>query len=126
LDGLDAGSTNPLEKIKFLVYQRRLLLEALKTKAMIMALVDQKEAAAKTAEAYLLMAMPESKMATYLREQKALNKDQEVQDLEHMAPFQYQPPALKTRPLVAKPAAPVQRALLKPKPVPDTRQSRPK
>jgi hypothetical protein len=68
LDGVDPGSANPMERLKYLVYQRRLLLEALKTKALLLALIDNKEAAAKVATSYFEMVIPEGKMAKLERD----------------------------------------------------------
>jgi len=68
LDGVDPGSANPQERLQYLVYQRRLLLDALKTKAILLALIDNKEAAAKVATSYFEMIIPEGRMARLERD----------------------------------------------------------
>jgi hypothetical protein len=60
LDGLNPGSDSPRERFLFHVYQRRLLLDAMKTKAQLLASMGQGEQAAKIAQAYLDMAIPVS------------------------------------------------------------------
>jgi hypothetical protein len=58
-------------------------LDALKTKAMLLAMLDNKEAAAKVAESYFSMIIPEGKMAK-LAKDAAL--DAKMREIENMAP----------------------------------------
>jgi hypothetical protein len=82
-DGINAGSSNPVDRFQYLVYQRRLLLEALKTKAMLLALLDNKESAAKVATSFFELAIPEGKMAK-LAKDAAL--DARMREIESMVP----------------------------------------
>lgn len=70
--------------MRYIVYQRRLLVEALKTKAMLYAMLGEAEPASKAAKDYFEVAFPTSKdeiaRATSHRE-KALA------DLERMGPL---------------------------------------
>ena len=84
LDGLDPGSENVLERTKYLVYQRRMLVDALKNKAMLLAMIDQKEQAATVAQAYLDMVIPPSKMA---KQQKEMALEQELAEIEKLGPM---------------------------------------
>lgn len=85
LDGVDAGSENPVDRMKYMVYQRRLMLEALKNKAMLLAMVDNKEASAKVAESYIEMAIPASKL---VKQQRELAVQQQMEEIEKMGPQQ--------------------------------------
>lgn len=67
IDGLTTGSTNPLDRIKLLVYQRRLLLNAIRDKAMMMAAIDG-QAAQKLMQEYIEMAIPTDPEAARLTE----------------------------------------------------------
>ena len=58
LDGIDTGSDNLQERMKFHVHQRRMILEAVRTKAMLLAMMGNTEAAGKAATAYIEMAVP--------------------------------------------------------------------
>jgi hypothetical protein len=60
LDGLDTGSDNLLEQVKYLVYQRRLTADALKTRAMLHAMLGDGDNASKAAKEYFSMAFPVS------------------------------------------------------------------
>jgi hypothetical protein len=60
-------------------------LEALKNKAMLLALIDDKEKAAKTAQSYLEMAIPMSKM---VKEQRDMNMEMRMKEIEEMGPIQ--------------------------------------
>lgn len=69
--------------MKYAVYQRRLLLSALKDKAMLMALCGDKEGSAKVAEAYIEAAIPMTKHAEIL---KQVRKEQLMQEIATMGP----------------------------------------
>lgn len=60
-----------------------MLLEALKTKAVLLALIDNKEAAAKVATSYFEMIIPEGKMAKLERNAALENR---MKEIEEMAP----------------------------------------
>ena len=60
LDGLDPSSDLPSERMKCMVHQRRLALEAVKTKAMLLAMLDNADGASQAAKAYMSMAIPVS------------------------------------------------------------------
>lgn len=57
IDGIDVGSDSPIDRMKFMVYQHRLGIEALKTKALLLAALQSPEVG-KAAEAYLNLAVP--------------------------------------------------------------------
>lgn len=84
LDGVDPGSESPVTRLTYIVYQRRLLLEALKNKAMLLALIDDKEKAAKTAQSYLEMAIPMSKL---VKEQRDSKVERQMKEIEEMGPI---------------------------------------
>ena len=89
LDGVDPGSDLPSDRLKFVVYQRRLLLEAMKTKATLQALCGQAEAAAKTASMYIEMAIPVNKLA---EGEKDRRMEEKLQEIAEMAPVKVVPP----------------------------------
>jgi hypothetical protein len=88
LDGVDPGSASPVERLKFVVYQRRLLLEAMKNKAMLQAMCGQAEAAAKTATSYIKMAIPVSRLIEAQRER---DMDKQLKEIEEMGPGSMRP-----------------------------------
>ena len=69
--------------MKYAVYQRRMLLSALKDKAMLMALCCDKEGAAKVSEAYIEAAIP---MTKHAEEVKAIRKEQLLDEISKMGP----------------------------------------
>ena len=83
IDGLDPLSSNPVESLKFYIYQRRMNLEALKTKAILMALVNP-DKAAEPAQTYMEMAVPSDPEEVKLKE---LQKEQLVKEVEQMGPI---------------------------------------
>jgi hypothetical protein len=58
LAGIDAGSDNPHERLKFLVYSRQMAIEAIKTKALMLAALGQNDGASKAAKEYMNLAIP--------------------------------------------------------------------
>lgn len=57
LDGVDPWSESPIERLKFLVYQRRQMLAAIQVQLLVQAHLDPKHAAELLAN-YLSMAVP--------------------------------------------------------------------
>jgi len=85
LDGVDTGSDNLQERMKFFVYQRRMLMDALKTKAMFLAMMGNGEAAAKAAGEYMEMAVPIT-VESKLEHQASL--DARMNEIAKMAPLE--------------------------------------
>jgi len=94
LDGIDPGSESPVERLKFATYQRRMLLGALKDKAMLLAMTDQKEAASKVATAYLEMLIPISKMAEHAKEAALEERLREVEAMSKNGPLHARSPSV--------------------------------
>ena len=84
LDGVDPGSANPLERLKYVVYQRRLLVEALKTKAMLYAMLGEAEKASTAAKEYFTTAFPISKADEAVVKAR---KARAIDELEQMGPI---------------------------------------
>jgi hypothetical protein len=84
LDGLNPGSDNPRDRLLFNIYQRRMLLDAMKTKAQLLAAVGNAENAAKVAQEYLEMAIPISAQDKQARLDRLENK---LKELENMGPI---------------------------------------
>ncbi len=57
IDGIDIGSALPQDRLKFMVYQRRMFIETLKNKTMFMMQIDPAKAA-DMAKTYVELAMP--------------------------------------------------------------------
>ncbi len=57
LDGLDTGSDSPHDRMKFLVYQRRMLLSVIRDKALILATINA-EGAQKAFKEYMDLQIP--------------------------------------------------------------------
>lgn len=83
LDGLDPLSESPQDRLRYMVYQRRLLVEALKAKAMLVAMVNPKEAP-KAAEDYFSIALPVSDSETLRRD---LARETMMREVAKMAPI---------------------------------------
>jgi len=84
LDGVDPGSDSPHERMKFAVYQRRLLLNALRDKAMLLAMIGgNEEKASAVAEAYIEAAIPVTRHAEIVRK---LALEEQVRQIESMGP----------------------------------------
>lgn len=84
MDGLDPGSTAPAERLKFVVYQRRLLADALKTKAMLYALLGDGDRASSVAREYFSVAFPVPKDVE-LRDE--LRREEMLAELEALGPL---------------------------------------
>lgn len=84
IDGVDPGSDIAAERLKYVVYQRRLLVEALKTKAMLYAMLGEADRASQAAKEYFDMAFPVSKEAA---EQARARKEKALADIEKMGPL---------------------------------------
>jgi hypothetical protein len=84
LDGLNPGSDNPRDRLLFNIYQRRMLLDAMKTKAQLLAAVGNAENAAKVAQEYLEMAIPISAQDKMARANRLEDK---LKELETMGPI---------------------------------------
>ena len=83
IDGIDAGSEDPIERMKFFVYQRRMYLDVLKTKALLTATLAP-ERAAEVAKAYLELAIPTSEEEIKKAEFK---KELMLQEVANMKPI---------------------------------------
>jgi hypothetical protein len=83
IDGLDPGSSNPVERLKYVVYQRRLFIDSAKTKALLMALINP-DKASECAQAYMELAIPTDPEDAKLDE---LRKEQLVKEVEQMGPI---------------------------------------
>jgi hypothetical protein len=83
LDGVDTGSDNLQERMKFFVYQRRMMLDTVKTRAMLLAMMGNTEAAAKTAQNYIDMAMP---LTEESRLQQEASLDEKMKEFSKMEP----------------------------------------
>lgn len=83
LDGVDPFSDNPVERMKYMVYQRRSDVETLKTKALLTAMVCP-ERAAKAFEDYIGVVMPVSAEVLEARERE---RDRQVAEIDNMAPI---------------------------------------
>jgi len=83
LDGIDPGSDIPVERMKFIIYQRRMQLDALKTQALLLALLNPGKAD-EAAKAYFDMALPVDKAQQALAAQR--NEDL-VKEIEKMGPI---------------------------------------
>lgn len=57
IDGIDAFSVNPVERLQFFVYMERLRIEALKTQALLLAQLNPQKAP-EAAKAYLDAVLP--------------------------------------------------------------------
>jgi hypothetical protein len=62
IDGVDPHGESPVERLKYAVYQRRYLVDALKTKALLLASL-QNERAAEAAKEYFAAVMPTGELA---------------------------------------------------------------
>jgi hypothetical protein len=69
--------------MKYAVYQRRMLLTALKDKAMLMALCGDKDGAVKVSEAYIEAAIPMTKHAETV---KKVRQEQLLEEIANMGP----------------------------------------
>lgn len=78
LDGINVGSDNLLEQVKYLVYQRRLTAEALKTRAMLHAALGDGDNASKAAKEYFSIAFPVSQDALAEAEAKKAAKMEQI------------------------------------------------
>lgn len=83
LDGVDPFSDNPVERMRYMVYQRRADVETLKTKALLTAMVCP-ERAAKAFEDYIGVVMPVSAEVLEARERE---RDRQVAEIDNMAPI---------------------------------------
>ncbi len=70
--------------MKYVVYQRRMAIDALKTKAMLMAMLGNGEGAQKVAEQYFELAVPMSKE---VKEVKKVRDEQMLTAMEKMGPL---------------------------------------
>lgn len=84
LAGIDAGSENPHERLRFLVFQRQQVMEVLKTKALILSALNNAEGAQKAANEYLAVAIP---ISTEDQELSAYRKERLVNEIQKMAPI---------------------------------------
>lgn len=86
MDGVDPGSENPLERLKYVVYQRRLLIEALKTKAMLYAMLGDGDKASAAAKEYFNTAFPVAHVDLIRAQAK---KERAIDELEQMGPMKF-------------------------------------
>ena len=83
LDGVDPFSDSPVERMKYMVYQRRADVDTLKTKALLAAMISP-EKAAKAFEDYIGVVMPVSAEVIEARERE---RDRQVMEIDNMAPI---------------------------------------
>lgn len=83
LDGIAPFSEEPVERLRFMVHQRRQLVEAMKTKALLMATLNP-DKAEKSAQDYFNLALPvgEDNLDARLKA-----REREVAELDNMAPI---------------------------------------
>lgn len=72
-----------MERMRFMVHQRRMTVEALKTKALLVAMLNP-ERAEKAAQDYFEAAMPVSEDA---RDQQLKSREQELEEIANMKPI---------------------------------------
>lgn len=75
-----------MERLKYVVYQRRMGIEAIKTKAMLLAMLGNAEGAATAAQEYFELIMPTTQEAA---EQKKVRERAMLERLEKMGPLRY-------------------------------------
>jgi hypothetical protein len=76
IDGIASDSDEPAECLKYMIYQRRMLVEAMKTKALLLATLDP-DSAQKAAQEYFRLAIPvsaESEAARLRKRTKQLDE----------------------------------------------------
>lgn len=83
LDGVDPFSDSPVERMRYMVYQRRSDVDTLKTKALLTAMINP-ERAAKAFEDYIGVVMPVSAEVIEARERE---RDRQVAEIDTMAPI---------------------------------------
>ncbi len=83
LDGLDPFSTSPADRLLYMVHQRRLVITALQSKALLVAMVNPNEAS-KAAEAYLGIAVPTDPTEV---QQRDLLKEAALEAIGRMGPI---------------------------------------
>lgn len=83
IDGIDAGSANPQDRLKFIIYQRRILIDVLRQKALLLAAINPEEAQ-KVAKLYIEMLLPIDPLEQRIKE---LQRELRVAELEHMGPI---------------------------------------
>lgn len=84
LDGLDTGSDTPHDRLKLLVYQRRMLLAAMRDQAMLYAAVEGGGEKAQTVlKEYLEMQVP---IDPEIKRLKDYRWEKTLDDLENMGP----------------------------------------
>ncbi len=84
LAGIDAGSDNPIERLRFLVFQRQQVMEVMKTKAIMLSSLGNADGAQKAATEYLDMAIP---IGSEDAELQAYRKERLMKEIEKMAPI---------------------------------------
>ena len=83
LAGIDPWSDSPQERLRYMVFQRKMEVEALQTKAILMALVNP-EKAEKAAQDYFAVIMPVSDAEERRREWL---QEQQLKAIEQMGPI---------------------------------------
>lgn len=83
LDGIDPGSENPNERLKFLVYQRRMMLAVMRDKAMMLSAIDG-GAAQKVMKEYLSLQIPTDPELAKLHDHRF---EKTLDDIEKMGPI---------------------------------------
>lgn len=82
IDGINTGSDNPHERLIFLVYQRRMLLAAMRDKAMLMAAINGGgEAAQKLMKEYIDLQIPTDPEYVKLQEYRMEKKLVSIADM---------------------------------------------
>ena len=83
LDGIDPGSEIPNERLKFLVYQRRMLLAVMRDKAMMLSAIDG-GMAQKVMKEYLDLQIPTDPEVAKLHDYRF---EKTLDDIEKMGPI---------------------------------------
>lgn len=83
IDGVDPYSDLPTDRLTYLVYQRRMAVEALKARALITASINP-EQAAEAAKAYFSVAIPVDPAA---EAQKVMRREATLRDFAKMGPI---------------------------------------
>ncbi|MFA6132491.1 MAG: hypothetical protein WC869_00590 [Phycisphaerae bacterium] len=83
IDGIAPFSEEPRERLRFMVYEHRMFVEALKTKALLIAAINP-ERAEKAAQDYMEAAIPISEEA---RDEQMRARERQLAELADMKPI---------------------------------------
>lgn len=83
IDGIAPFSDDPVERMRFMVYQRRMTVEAMKTKALLVAALNP-DKAQQAAQEYFELAVPVDEASQAERDRQRLKQ---LDELDTMAPI---------------------------------------